>query len=306
MADLVAAQRPSAALARRATLVTSVAIVALSVASAITKKVDLPGQVLSLHRVGWAALLYQAWVWAHRRPVTWAQLRQATPLGVFYGLTNVLLFVGLKHTTLANVTIILALQPLPVMAVSYRLFGERVTRREVGLAVVSIAGVALVVVGSAQTLHWSLLGDLAALGSLATWSAYFVLAKRLRSSLDATTLQASMLPVATVVLAVIAVASRESLSPGGPQDWLGILAIIATAGSGHLGLTWATKHIPITHSSLLTLSQPVFGLALGAAFFSEGVGVLQVLGVAIVLAALTAVVTRPTQPSPKRWPQRPR
>ena len=72
MARLVIAERSEpAALARRATIVTSVAIVSMSVASAITKRVELPGQILSLHRVGWAALLYQVWVWSHRRPVTW-------------------------------------------------------------------------------------------------------------------------------------------------------------------------------------------------------------------------------------------
>ncbi len=295
MARLVTAERSEpAALARRATIVTSVAIVSMSVASAITKRVELPGQILSLHRVGWAALLYQVWVWSHRRPVTWRQLVQAAPLGVCYALTNVLLFVGLKHTTLANATIILALQPLPIMAVSNRLFGERVTRREVALSLVSIVGVGLVVLGSSQTLHWSLLGDLACVGSLAAWAAYFVVTKRLRSSFDATTLQAAMLPVATAVLILIALASGASLSPGGPQEWLGILAIIATAGSGHLALSWATHHIPIAHSSLLTLSQPIFGLALGAAFFSEGVAPIQVAGVFVVLAALTAVVTRPS------------
>ncbi len=282
------------ALARRATVAMVLAIVSLSAASAIAKKVDLCGQVLSVHRVGWAAVLYQVWVLAKRRPITRAQLTAAIPLGIFYGVTNVLLFVALKHTTLANVTVILALQPLPVMAVSNRLFGERVTRRDLLLSLVSIAGVGVVVIGSSGRGQWSLWGDLAAFGSLLAWAAYFVFTKRLRSSFDATTLQAAMLPVATVALVVIAVASGEPLGPGGPDEWLGILAIIATAGSGHLAISWAALHIPIAHSSLLTLSQPVFGLALGALFFNEGVAPLQVLGVVVVLAALAAVVTRPT------------
>ncbi|MFN0028528.1 MAG: DMT family transporter [Acidimicrobiales bacterium] len=282
------------ALARKATVAMFLAIVSLSAASAIAKNVDLSGQVLSVHRVGWAALLYQVWVLAKRRPITRAQLTAAIPLGICYGLTNVLLFVSLKHTTLANVTIILALQPLPVMAVSNRLFGERVTRRELLLSVLSIGGVGLVVVGSSGRGQWSPWGDLAALGSLAAWATYFVFNKRLRATFDATTLQAAMLPVATVTLAVIAVVSRQPLSPGGPQEWLGILAIIATAGSGHLAISWAAKHIPIAHSSLLTLGQPVFGLLLGALFFSEGVAALQVVGVVVVLATLAAVITRPT------------
>lgn len=281
-------------LARKATVATFLAIMSLSAASAIAKNVDLSGQVLSVHRVGWAALLYQVWVLAKRRPITRAQLRAAIPLGICYGLTNVLLFVSLKHTTLANVTIILALQPLPVMAVSNRLFGERVTRREVVLSVLSISGVGLVVLGSSGRGQWSPWGDLAALGSLTAWAGYFVFNKRLRASFDATTLQAAMLPVATVTLAIIAVASGQPLNPGGPDEWLGILAIIATAGSAHLAISWAALHIPIAHSALLTLGQPVFGLLLGAMFFSEGIAALQVLGVVVVLAALGAVITRPT------------
>ncbi len=284
----------AAALARKATTATFLAIMALSAASAIAKNVDLSGQVLSVHRVGWAALLYQVFVLVKRRPITRAQLTAAIPLGICYGLTNVLLFVSLKLTTLANVTIILALQPLPVMAVSNRLFGERVTRREVLLSVLSIGGVGLVVLGSSGRGQWNPWGDLAALGSLAAWATYFVFTKRLRATFDATTLQAAMLPIATVTLAVIAVASGQPLSPGGPREWLGILAIIATAGSGHLAISWAALHIPIAHSALLTLGQPVFGLLLGALLFDEGVAALQVVGVVVVLAALAAVITRPT------------
>jgi drug/metabolite transporter (DMT)-like permease len=269
---------------------TALAVVLWAMGSALAKKVPLAGQVLSLHRVAWAAALYLAIGAVRRQWLTTGRLRVAVWAGVSYGLTNVLFFMGVKETTIANATIIQALQPLPIMAVSNRLFGEPVTRRDVLLSVAALLGVALVVFGSSTTLHWSARGDLLCVGSLAAWVVYFVATKSVRARMGAVELQMSMLPTSTVVLLAMALASGSSLSPGGPLEWLGIVGIIATAGTGHLLLSWASPHLPITQASLLTLGQPVVGVALAAAFLGEPVVGWQLAGMSVVILTMAGVV----------------
>jgi drug/metabolite transporter (DMT)-like permease len=284
---------PSATYERRglATGATSLAVVLWSVGSTLAKSVDLPGQVLSMHRVAWAAVLYLAIVAARGHWPSWDKFRVAVPVGVCYALTNGLFFLGVKSTTVANATIIQCLQPIPIMLVANRLFGEPVRRREVLLSGVALGGVGLVVFGSATTVHWSPRGDLLSLGSLIAWVGYFVFTKQVRSKMTALELQAVMLPVATIVLVGLALAMGGSLSPGTPTTWAGIVAIIATAGTGHLLMSAATLHLPITEASLLTLGQPVVAVTLAAAFLDEGVVAAQVIGMVVVLAAMAGVVT---------------
>jgi DME family drug/metabolite transporter len=269
---------------------TGLAVVLWSVGSTLAKSVDLPGQVLSMHRVAWAAVLYLVIVGARGRLPGWSQLRTAAPVGVCYALTNGLFFLGVKSTTVANATIIQCLQPIPIMLVANRLFGEPVRRREVVLSGVALAGVGLVVFGSATTVHWSPRGDLLSLGSLVAWVGYFVFNKQVRSKLSALELQASMLPTASLVLAGLAVAMGGSLSPGPPATWFGIVAIIATAGTGHLLMSAAAPHLPITQASLVTLGQPVVAVTLAAAFLDEGLVAAQVIGMVVVLGAMAGVV----------------
>ncbi len=290
---------------RLGALATVVAVVLWATGSTLAKKVALPGQILSMHRVGWAAALYLVVGALRRQWLTPRRLRVALWAGVCYGLTNVLFFMGIKSTTIANATIIQALQPLPIMAVSNRLFGEPVRRRDAVLSGAALVGVGLVVFGSSTTVHWSPRGDLLCVGSLAAWVGYFVATKSVRASMGAVELQMSMLPASTAVLVLIGLSSGHSLSPGGPTQWVGIVAIIATAGTGHLLLSWASPHLPITEASLLTLGQPVVGVTLAYAFLGEDVVGWQLLGMAVVIATMAGVLVGRPAPVGQGRPARP-
>ncbi len=87
---------------RLATTATVVAVVLWAAGSTLAKKVRLPGEVLSLHRVAWAAVLYAGAGALRRQWITRPRLRTAAWAGVCYALTNVLFFLGVKSTTVAN------------------------------------------------------------------------------------------------------------------------------------------------------------------------------------------------------------
>src|SRR4029079_15886671 len=127
-------------------------LVAVSVWGAVAivaRKVDqIDGLVLGFHRLWIGALATMTVFYATGRRLSWQTLRLAIPGGIAFGLDIVLFFRALKHTTIANATIVGALQPALVLLVAGRLFGEPVTRAIITWSAVAIGGVAIVVYGS--------------------------------------------------------------------------------------------------------------------------------------------------------------
>ena len=153
-------------------------------------------------------------------------------------------------------------------------------------------GVGLVVFGSTESPSWSPIGDLLALGALASWTLYFVGSKRARRHLGAVEYQAASLLFSSAVLLPVAVAFAGTVDPG-PGKWGWVLAMVAIPGTGHLAMNWAHARVPLTLVSQLTLLSPVVSVGLAAAVLDgETVNVLQVVGMATVLVPLALLVRK--------------
>ena len=151
------------------------------------------------------AVLYLAFLAARRRWISAEALRQGWQGGAAFGLTASLMFTALQETTVANATVITALQPLVIMALAGRMFGERFRSELLRATLVTLGGVAFVIFGSTSTPAWSPRGDALAFGALVAWVWYFPASKRAREHLDALTYQ-------TVVL-VVGLPDRGVLRP---------------------------------------------------------------------------------------------
>ena len=84
----------------------------------------------------------------------------------------------------------------------------------------------------------------------------------------------------------------------GRLDWerlLLILAVLAVPGSGHIVMNWAHAHTTLMLTSLATLTMPVISTVGAWVFLDQGVTALQMIGIAIVLAALAYVVIGDSQ-----------
>ena len=111
----------------------------------------------------------------------------------------VLFFCAVQETSIANATVIGALQPLLVLAVASRLFGERARAgRDRRGAPWPSAGTALVVLGGDGGGANSVDGDVLAVGALVSWTAYFVFTKTARQELTAFEYLTGMAIVAAV------------------------------------------------------------------------------------------------------------
>jgi len=260
-------------------------------ASVLAKSADhVDGLTLAFHRlwVGAAAMLVIYTLRGGRLRLR--LLLAALPAGIAFAADIGLFFTAVKHTTVANATMISALQPALVLFVAGPLFGERVRMSDVGWTVVALLGVVVVVFGSATTPSWSLYGDLLAVLCLFAWTAYFVFGKQARAHLDAVEFVTAMSVVAFAAIAVVAVGSGHDLSVPDGGTWAVILALgLGTGGIGHFLINWAHGHAPLVLTSLLTLLIPVGAMTGAAIFLGEDVVLAQVVGAIIVLGALAVL-----------------
>jgi drug/metabolite transporter (DMT)-like permease len=270
-------------------LAVAVPVVGFSLANLIVKVTPAPALTFAFWRLwlGAAAMLALALL-TGRRPSRQVLLA-GLPGGVLFGLNIVFFFVALKETAVADVLVISALQPAMTVLVAGRLFGERVSRRELAFVFTSMVGVVVFVIGSSGTPAWSLRGDLFAVASLLVFFAYFLWSKRARYRVGATEYLATVTVVAAVVVTPLSLAGP---GVGGMRttDWLWLALFVAVAQVGHLLLVWAHPHIDVTLSSLLLLGEPPLSAAAAFVALGEPITWLGAAGGVIALGSLAAVV----------------
>jgi len=266
------------------------AVTLMGIGSVLAKAAEIDGPVLGFHRAWGAAVVYGLLLLATGGRITIEKLGYAAPGGLIFGAQLALFFSAIQLTTVANATMLLALQPVVVLLFFSRRFGESVTRQGWALSVLAIAGVALVVFGSVDSPSWSLAGDALAVCALISWTLYFVASKRARAHLGAIEYQSLSLIFSSAILLPAAVIFSGTLDPG-PGKWWWIPAMVAVPGTGHLLINWAHSRVQIGLVSQLTLVSPVVAVALAALVLEgETVNVVQVLGMVLVLGSLTAIV----------------
>ena len=255
---------------------------------------DVNGIVLGFHRLWIGAIAVLAVFYGTGGRLSRRTLRLSFWGGVLFGLDIIFFFSALKLTTVANATIVGALQPALLLYVGARWFGEQVNGALVGLTVVAIGGAGIVAVGSASGGNddWSLVGDLCALAALASWTGYFIASKRARDSLSSLEYLAAFLVVATLVVLPVALVAPGPFDPGAEGWWIVVVVAVLSGGVGHFLMNFAHPHIPLHLASLLTLAVPVMSTTVALIFLDESINALQVLGMAVVLSAVGLVVLR--------------
>ena len=270
------------------------AVILWGAASVMAKSArHIDGLTLAFHRLWINALAMAVLFRLTGGRIDRRLLRLALPGGIAFAGDITLFFVAVKHTTVANATIISALQPALVLFVAGPLFAERVRLSDVVWTLVALGGVVIVVFGSAATPHWSPVGDALAVAALLAWTAYFITGKQARERLGALEFVTGMSIVAALTVGAVALASGHDVSVPDGGSWAIILALaLGTGGFGHFLINWAHGHAPIMLTSLLTLIIPVVAMAGAALFLGEDVVPAQGIGAAVVIGALAAVVTR--------------
>ncbi len=207
-------------------------------------------------------------------------------------------FASFQHTSIANATLISNLQPVLMLLVAPRLFGERPTVLRVCLAVVALGGIFMVVLGAGPGGEAGLSGDLFAVANLVIWSTYFVFAKRARDAgVHAGSFLAGVFTVAAIATLPWVAVARPDFGELGGRDFLLLLGQVLCAGLlGHTAITWCARFLDITLVSLVNLLSPALSMAAAWLIYDQSMRAVQVLGAMVMLAAIALVVATRSRP----------
>ena len=272
----------------------ALAVVCWSAGNIMVARLEMPGVQIAFWRQLIGFGVYVLVFLLIGRRLTWRTVRLVVPAGVLLGLEIGVFFTALRTTTIANATIIGALQPILLLAVASRRYRETVTGWLFGASAVAIGGVVLVMWGASSEAVWSPRGDLLALLAMVLFSAYFVVVKDIRASVDTFTLQTVAMIIGA--LTVLPIAAIEAGTPVLPvpsgRQFIWLLVLLAVPGTGHYLMNWAHLHVSLSVAGLLTLAIPVLS-ALGAwLILDQHLTPVQALGGVVVLGVLAGVVRR--------------
>ena len=75
------------------------------------------------------------------------------------------------------------------------------------------------------------------------------------------------------------------------RDWVLLLGMVLAPGwVGHGLISWASRHLPVTTTSLLTLGSPVVSVLGAWLIYDQQLGLVQVFGALLVIAGLAGTV----------------
>ena len=221
-----------------------------------------------------------------------ALLKKAALPGLLFGTSMLAGFAGIRMTSVANATLIGNMQPVLIIFLAPKLFGERLRARQLLFAGTALAGVLTVVLAAASTSGAHLSGDLMSVLNVFIWTAYFLIAKKRRlSGVDGWSFLAAAFCWSCLVVIPFGAIASNDLGQVTPKDLLFVLCMALGPGViGHGLMTWSQSHLDVTLASILGLLGPVISTTLAWLVFGESLTVLQILGGLVVIGALSLLV----------------
>ncbi len=254
------------------------------------------GLVLCFYRLWLAAALLSVVVYASSRRLSWSNFRASWLGGVFLAGDMAMFFCAVKLTSIVDVSVIGAVQPALVLIVARPLFGERMGRWDVFWILVAIAGVSGAVIGPGVTSHHELVGDLLAVGSMLSWSAYWLASKHARATQNALEYTTVVTVVAAVTLTLVVAVSGQSLARVEAGDWLWISLLAVVPGGAHLVMNWAHRYVDASVSSVIGSSNPVVAAVAAMIILAQPLTFVQVCCGLAGIVAIAIVAGRHRQP----------
>ncbi len=217
----------------------------------------------------------------------------AFPAGVCFALSFIFGFASFQETSIVNATLIPSLQPVLILLIAARMFGERRTGGELAYAALALTGVVVVVAGASSdgsTLH----GNIFAVVNLLVFTAYFLLGKRARDAdVHAWSFLAAVFIGACVIVVPWSLLTTHDLGAIHGADWLLMFGLILFPGMvGHGLMTWAHHYVDVSVTSMMTLANPVVSIAGAWIIYDQELEPAQMAGGVVVLVALGAILRR--------------
>lgn len=210
--------------------------------------------------------------------------------GVGYVGQSYCFFSALEHASAGMVALLLYLYPFIVTLLSVALFGHRLTAVRIGAVLLAVAGTALTIGGDLRS---EPLGLLLGVAAALIYSVYVLVGSRVLEHEDALAAATVVMLSAAATLGVWSLASAPAF-PATLAGWaaIGMIALLSTVLATVCFFAGLRLLGPADAATLSTL-EPVVTFALAAAFLGEAVTMRQLLGGAIVVAAVIWLARSP-------------
>jgi drug/metabolite transporter (DMT)-like permease len=259
----------------------------------IIKETSMDPLAFAAYRLWAGVAIYAVIFVATRRRIRWSVIKACAPGGVLFAVDVALAFTAFHTTSIADATIIGSLSAVTIAIGAAIWFGERLHKPDLVFVGASLIGVALVALGSSGSSSFSVTGDVAALLSVFSWTAYWMFSKKARANAGALEYMATVMLVSAIVMTALAPATGASMAWPVRSDWIAIFTVAVMAGAvGHSLLAWSHQHLEAWFASLILNAQPLVSVTLAWLILDEAVSAVTALGGLIVFASVATLVIR--------------
>lgn len=282
---------PTRATSEYGLLAGSIAVFAWGLGPLFVRAMGVSTPTIVAYRLIIAVPVMHLMAWLFGGRVTRRLMRVALVPGALFGMSLITGFASVNHTSVSNSTLISNLMPVAVVILAKFVFDEQVRMRQFVAVGVALAGVLIVVLGAGSSGDAAWSGDFLAVVNVVIFTAFFLRMKNLRDDgIHSWSLLAAVTTVAALVAVPPCLFASNDLGSMTPRSWLFLLAMVLLPGVvGHGLMTWASGHLPVTVSSLLTLGSPVVSAVGAWLWLNQSMNEWQCVGSVIVLGALAAI-----------------
>lgn len=213
-------------------------------------------------------------------------------MGGLYTAQSQCYFTALMHASSGLVGLLLYVYPVLVTILAVLFGWEKLDRRTFVLLSIAVAGLAITL---GDNLQGEPLGIVLGLIAAAVYAVYIVIGGRLTRDTDPLAATLVIMAAAALGNGALALAGGSAL-PSGISAWLaiGAIALFSTVIAIAAFLV-GIKNIGAAQASIISTLEPVITLCLGVALLGESVSTGQLVGGALVLAAVVLLAQRPRQ-----------
>ena len=216
----------------------------------------------------------------------WAPLALITTL---LGITVYFYFehTGIKHTTVAAASLILALVPMLTLLFRVVFCRERISAVRWGAVLLSLIGAYFVIVVGDGEGAGTLYGNLLMVCACLCWTGYILATPRLMEACSSIRVSTWQAIAAVITLAPFAMAERGSWVSVSPKAWLCIFLLAAGCSAlGYVLYNDAIRFVdPITVSLTININ-PIAACIGGALLLGETMTATQLLGGVLIIASM--------------------
>ena len=274
----------------RALLMLILSMVIFGTVGIFRRWIPLPSGLLSFSRgvIGAAVLCVPALI--TRKKSEPGVIKKNLPLllvsGALIGVNWILLFEAYNHTTVSVATLCYYMAPVFIIAASPIVLREKLTLKKICCLLAAVFGMLLVSGVFGDTAGASLQGVLFGLGAAALYASVILINKKLTDVPAATR---TVIQIGTAALAVLPYVLLTDGLDYSVLDGRGV-ALLLLMGAVHSGVAYllyfgALPHLSAQTAAIFSYIDPVVALMLSAVLLHENMGLLGVIGAALILGA---------------------